>query len=52
MAAPNLIALIVLSPVVFKMTRDYFEAKKNGTKAEAMAAAQEASEEASPLGKG
>ncbi|MCQ8183913.1 alanine/glycine:cation symporter family protein [Parvularcula maris] len=52
MAAPNLIALIVLSPVIFKMTKDYFEAKKNGTKAEAMAAAQEASEEATPLGKG
>lgn len=25
MAIPNLIALVLLSPVVFKLTRDYFE---------------------------
>lgn len=28
MAAPNLIALLVLSPVIFKMTRDYFEKRE------------------------
>lgn len=28
MAAPNLIALIVLSPVVFSLTKDYFDARK------------------------
>ena len=28
MAAPNLVALVVLSPVVFKLTKDYFAAKK------------------------
>ncbi|WP_410795958.1 alanine/glycine:cation symporter family protein [Parvularcula sp. LCG005] len=28
MAAPNLIALVLLSPVVFKMTKDYFDEKK------------------------
>ncbi|MEM6535330.1 MAG: alanine/glycine:cation symporter family protein [Pseudomonadota bacterium] len=28
MAAPNLIALIVLSPIVFKLTRDYFASLK------------------------
>ena len=29
MAAPNLVALVVLSPIVFKLTKDYFAAKKN-----------------------
>ncbi|MDG1474791.1 MAG: alanine:cation symporter family protein, partial [Porticoccaceae bacterium] len=28
MAIPNLIALILLSPVVFKLTRDYFEEQR------------------------
>ena len=28
MAAPNLVALVVLSPIVFKLTKDYFAAKK------------------------
>ena len=50
MAAPNLVALIFLSPIVFKMTKDYFDARKNGTVDEAIAVAEEASEEASPLG--
>ncbi|GLQ20695.1 alanine/glycine:cation symporter family protein [Algimonas porphyrae] len=31
MAAPNLIALIFLSPVVFKLTRDYFDRDKEAT---------------------
>ncbi|MGB3455127.1 MAG: sodium:alanine symporter family protein [Litorimonas sp.] len=31
MAAPNLIALIFLSPVVFKLTRDYFDKEKEAT---------------------
>jgi len=30
MAAPNLIALCLLSPLVFKMARHYFDAKKEG----------------------
>ncbi len=30
MAAPNLIALLLLSPLVFKMARLYFQAKKEG----------------------
>ncbi len=30
MAAPNLVALIVLSPVVFKLTKEYFAARKSG----------------------
>ncbi len=30
MAAPNLIALVLLSPLVFKMAKHYFEAKKLG----------------------
>ncbi|NNU15643.1 alanine:cation symporter family protein [Parvularcula sp. ZS-1/3] len=51
MAAPNLVALIVLSPVIFKMTKDYFAAKAEGSTADAIAAAKEASEEVSPLGK-
>jgi alanine or glycine:cation symporter, AGCS family len=29
MALPNLIALILLSPLVFKLTRDYFAGEKN-----------------------
>ena len=29
MAAPNLVALLFLSPVVFKMSKDYFDAKKD-----------------------
>jgi AGCS family alanine or glycine:cation symporter len=29
MAIPNLIALLLLSPVVFKLTRDYFASKEN-----------------------
>ena len=28
MAAPNLIALIVLSPVVFKLAKEYFDKEK------------------------
>ena len=28
MAIPNLIALILLSPIVFKLTREYFEEEK------------------------
>ena len=28
MAAPNLIALILLSPVVFKLAREYFDKEK------------------------
>lgn len=28
MAAPNLVALIALSPVIFKMTKEYFDARK------------------------
>lgn len=31
MAAPNLVALIFLSPLVFKMTKAHFEAVRNGT---------------------
>ena len=31
MAIPNLIAIMVLSPVVFKLTRDYFERNKPGS---------------------
>ena len=27
MAIPNLIALLLLSPIIFKLTRDYFAAK-------------------------
>jgi len=30
MAAPNLIALLLLSPLVFRMAKHYFEAKKKG----------------------
>jgi len=30
MAAPNLIALLLLSPLVFRMAKHYFEAKKEG----------------------
>lgn len=32
MAIPNLISLLLLSPVIAKLTRDYFEAKKVGLK--------------------
>jgi AGCS family alanine or glycine:cation symporter len=28
MAIPNLIALILLSPIVFKLTREYFDEEK------------------------
>jgi AGCS family alanine or glycine:cation symporter len=28
MAIPNLIALILLSPIVFKLTKDYFEEER------------------------
>jgi AGCS family alanine or glycine:cation symporter len=28
MAAPNLLALLLLSPIVFKLTRDYFDKEK------------------------
>ena len=31
MAAPNLIALIFLSPVIFAMTKAHFDAVRNGT---------------------
>ncbi|MGK0267393.1 MAG: AGCS family alanine or glycine:cation symporter, partial [Maricaulis sp.] len=37
MAAPNLVALLVLSPLVFKMTKEYF-AKLEAAKAAAAAA--------------
>jgi AGCS family alanine or glycine:cation symporter len=50
MAAPNLVALVVLSPVVFKMTRDYFAARKEGTVQDAIDASHDAAEEATPLG--
>ncbi|HEX7762218.1 MAG TPA: sodium:alanine symporter family protein [Cellvibrio sp.] len=30
MAIPNLISLLLLSPVVFKLTKDYFEGDRNG----------------------
>lgn len=50
MAAPNLVALIVLSPIIFKMTRDYFDARAKGSVDEAIAVAKEASDEATPLG--
>jgi AGCS family alanine or glycine:cation symporter len=29
MAIPNLIALLLLSPIVFKVTREYFAAQRN-----------------------
>jgi AGCS family alanine or glycine:cation symporter len=31
MALPNLVALLVLSPVVFKLTRDYFDGRRAGS---------------------
>jgi AGCS family alanine or glycine:cation symporter len=31
MAAPNLVGLVFLSPVVFAMTKAHFEAVRNGT---------------------
>lgn len=30
MAVPNLVALLLLSPLVFRLTIDYFEAKRDG----------------------
>ncbi|MEE4211119.1 MAG: alanine/glycine:cation symporter family protein [Parvularcula sp.] len=50
MAAPNLVALVVLSPIVFKMTKEYFAARRDGSVEDALEAAQEASEEATPIG--
>lgn len=50
MAAPNLIALIVLSPLVFKMTREYFVARAAGTVDDAIRRAEKAAEETAPLG--
>ncbi|MHA6287768.1 alanine/glycine:cation symporter family protein [Maricaulis sp. CAU 1757] len=35
MAAPNLIALLVLSPIIFKMTREYFDKREAAEKAAA-----------------
>ncbi len=32
MAIPNLISLLLLSPVVIKLTKDYFAAKQAGQK--------------------
>lgn len=37
MAAPNLVALLVLSPLVFKLTKEYFAREKEKAKAEAAA---------------
>ena len=42
MAAPNLIALLVLSPIVFKMTKEYFDKREAEGKAAAMKAADDA----------
>ena len=39
MAAPNLIALLVLSPLIFKMTREYFAKLDAGEGKEAAALA-------------
>jgi AGCS family alanine or glycine:cation symporter len=35
MAAPNLIALLALSPIVFRLTKDYFAAEKAAIAAKA-----------------
>ncbi|MEM9810535.1 MAG: sodium:alanine symporter family protein [Pseudomonadota bacterium] len=42
MAAPNLVALVVLAPLVFKITRDYFAARATGTVDDAIEAAKTA----------